>query len=179
MYLRSLVHSFTHLNIYKDFLCFPSREWHQHSPSYRGILYPFLSHTSTSCSRGPYRTSAETVNDHILLLLLLNFLFSTYNHSSNSSCPHLPPGLLKQPPTTHPFCSLLSFQPVLHVLQPQRSFTDSHLRTCYYSSAYSPKCLFTAFEIRPILLNKANKALQDPHPASSLDPYTPAILNSA
>lgn len=162
VYLRSRVHSLTHLNIYKGFLVSHLGEWHQDSPSYQGILYSFLSHTSTSSSRGPYLTSAETVNDPILLLPLLNFLFSIYNHSSNSSCHHLPPGLLKQPPTGHPFSSLLSLQPVLRVLQPQRSFTNAHLRTCYYSSAYSPKCLFPAFEIRPTRLHKANKALQDP-----------------
>lgn len=111
--LRSFIHSFTHLNIYKGFLWLP----------FQGMT-PRLTKLPTGSSlipsfRSPYLTSAKTVNDHILLLLLLNFLFNTYNRSSSSSHHHLPPGLLKQPPTSHPFSNLFymySARVILHEL---------------------------------------------------------------
>lgn len=124
VYLRSFIHSLTHLNIYKGFLCLLAQGMapiFTKSPGHP--RFPPLLHLHLL--PGPYFTTAKRINDHILLLLPLNFLFNNYGQHSRSSHHHPCPGLLKQPPTSHPFSSLASLQPVLHVLQPELSFTNS------------------------------------------------------
>lgn len=90
VYLRSFIHSFSHLNIYKDFLCLLSQGM---TPKFTKLpdhpwflslsrIYLFLPESLSSLSQ-------NLINGHVLLLLLLNFLFNTYGHSSSSSHHHL------------------------------------------------------------------------------------------
>ena len=119
-------HSFTHSFKYlQRLLAFTVSGNSTHTHQVPGHADSFLSHSSAP---GSYPTSAKTINGHISLFLPLHFLFNTYGHSFSSSHHHPFPGLLKQPPTSHPLSTLSCLQPVLHVLQPEWAFTNSHLR---------------------------------------------------
>lgn len=89
-YLRSFIHSFSHLSIYKDFLGLLSQgmtpKFTKLPPDHPWFL--LLSHIYLFLPESLPYLSQNLINRHVLLLLR-NFL-NTYGHSSSSSHHHLP-----------------------------------------------------------------------------------------